>query len=544
MHPKTPHKSQPRVTNDTNPTVCRSLNSAGLMLALVLFCSALSPSPARAANTAASTNAPAKHRTGSPDKETVAAEHSDIGLGTTDGDSSHTTHPDAQWFPEAGLGLFIHWGICSVKAMNISWPMIPGWALAKVRITDPAERERIIRESDYDLSGKPPQITPNEYWLMAREFNPHKYDPDKWLKAAHDAGFAYAVLTTRHHEGFALWPSAYGDFSTTNYMGGRDLVKDYVEACRRNGLKVGLYYSPPNWYFERDFKDFMYGGGHNKNPEFPPLGPDLKPRTSTPSPATLAAHQAAYEAMVRGQVEELLTRYGKIDLLWFDGRAPTPNGANCISMERIREFQPGIVVNGRMHGHGDFKTYERQLTTDKVATGWAEFCNTWTTSWSHQEIPFRADCFVLGQYVKCRSLGINYLLGVGPAATGEFCDDIYQNMAVVAGWMQQNGTSVHGTHPLPPGESASVPATASGSVRYLFALPEFDDAGVYDKNLLPPTRVTLTLQGVHKPAAVKLLGDGSPLDYTFADDTVSVALLPVKRTKLVDVVEVELSAAN
>ena len=146
--------------------------------------------------------------TKSTDKGTVSAEHGDIGVGKETADS-HTQHPDAQWYPDAGLGLFIHWGIASVKAMNISWPMIPGRALAKERITDPAERERIIREGDYNLDGKPNPITPNEYWEMAKDFNPQKYDPDKWLKAAKAAGFEYVVLTTRHHEGFALWPSAY-----------------------------------------------------------------------------------------------------------------------------------------------------------------------------------------------------------------------------------------------------------------------------------------------------------------------------------------------
>src|SRR5690242_17228574 len=157
---------------------------------------------------------------------TAKAEHDMIGAGKEEA-RSHTMHPDAQWYPDAGLGLFIHWGIASVKAMNISWPMIPGRALAAKRITDPAERERIIWEGDYNLNGKPNPITPNEYWEMARDFNPQKYDPDKWLKAAKAAGFQYVVLTTRHHEGFALWPSAYGNFDTKNYMGGRDLLKPY-----------------------------------------------------------------------------------------------------------------------------------------------------------------------------------------------------------------------------------------------------------------------------------------------------------------------------
>src|ERR1051325_8642736 len=136
------------------------------------------------------------------DADTVKVEHDEIG-NAKKAESSHTLHPDAQWYPDAGLGLFIHWGISSVRAMNISWPMRPGRPLAKVKLT-PEERERVIRENDYNLNGKPPEITPNEYWSQARDFNPQKYDPDKWLRSAKKAGFTYAVLTTRHHEGFAL----------------------------------------------------------------------------------------------------------------------------------------------------------------------------------------------------------------------------------------------------------------------------------------------------------------------------------------------------
>ena len=135
------------------------------------------------------------------------------------------------------------------------------------------ERARIIRESDYNLDGKPPQITPNQYWSMASFFNPKWYNPDHWLKAAKAAGFTYVVLTTRHHEGFALWPSAYGNFNTKLFMGGRDLLKDYVAACRRNGLKVGFYYSPPDWFFDRDYMNFLYSGAARMNPEFPKFGP-------------------------------------------------------------------------------------------------------------------------------------------------------------------------------------------------------------------------------------------------------------------------------
>lgn len=475
--------------------------------------------------------------TKSTDKSTVKAEHGDIGVGKETADS-HTQHPDAQWYPDAGLGLFIHWGIASVKAMNISWPMIPGRALAKKRITDPAERERIIREGDYNLDGKPNSITPNQYWEMARDFNPQKYDPDKWLKAAKAAGFEYVVLTTRHHEGFALWPSAYGNFDTKNYMGGRDLLKPYVEACRKNGLKVGFYYSPPNWYFEKDFKNFMYGGAAKKNPEFPALDADLKPRTNHPSAEALEKHEKAYDEMVRGQVIELLTRYGKIDLLWFDGKPPTPNGSHCITQEEIRKLQPGIVINPRLHGHGDFITYERALGARTPVNGWAEFCNTWTAYWPHvANAPFRAPGYVLGELAESRAVGVNYLLGVGPTKDGDFVDDIYKNMAIVGEWMKHNAASVKGAKPLPTAESASVPATARGQFRYLFAIPKFDDPfGVP----LAAKDETLALTGVEKPRGVKMLSDGSALKFTYRDRGISIELPASKRTQLVDVVQVEL----
>lgn len=476
------------------------------------------------------------------DLATVKAEHSDIGVNEDhSGAYPHTSAPGAQWYGDASFGLFIHWGIASVKGINISWPMIPGRALAAKRIDDPAERARIIRESDYNLTGTPNSITPNEYFAQAKDFNPQKYDPDLWMKAAKAAGFTYVVLTTRHHEGFALWPSAYGDFDTKNYMGGRDLLKPYVDACRKYGLKVGFYYSPPDWYFDRDYMNFMYGRGAQRNPEFPPLGPDLKPRTNHHTPEEIAAHQAAFAALVKGQVEELLTRYGKIDLLWFDGKPNIPHGEKAISIERIRELQPDIVINPRLHGHGDFVTYERRLPNSRPHVDWAEFCNTWTNSWPYVKgAKFRATGYVLGQLAQSRAWGINYLLGVGPMSTGEMEPGVYEAMADVAGWMKTNGKSVHGTHPLPADESASVPATAAGDVRYLFAIPDFADGGSYPNQQLPAKDETLTLSGVAKPTSVLLLGSGKPLEFTHSGNTLTVHLPATIRSKLVDVVAVTL----
>ena len=477
------------------------------------------------------------------DAETVKAEHAQIGI--EEKSAGHTRHPDAQWFPDAGLGLFIHWGLSSVRATNISWPMIPGRALAdkKNRIEKPEERERIVRESDYNLDGKPPAVTPSAYWEMAKEFSPDRYDADTWIRAAKDAGFRYAVMTAKHHEGFAMWPSEHGDFNTKKYAKGVDLVRPFVEACRRHGLKVGLYFSPPDWYFDREHMSFLYHGARRLNPELPSLGPDLKPRTATPSDEEKARHHAAYAALVKGQVEELLTRYGKIDVIWFDGKPGIPNADQVITAARIRELQPGIVINPRLHGAGDYKTFERRLPVEgrPADLEWGEYCNTWTRSWAHEPIPFRAPGFVLGQLAVSRSWGINYLLGIGPMASGELTPAIYENMAIVRDWMKVHGSAIYATQRLPRGETASVPATARAATRFLYAVPPFKEGSYgYPEDQLAASDETLTLAGAPKPKAVRLMASGQPLEFTYQDGTLTVPLPAAVRTKLVDVVQVSL----
>jgi alpha-L-fucosidase len=472
------------------------------------------------------------------ENETAKAENAAISIAAAT-TIVHTNHPGAQWFPDAGLGLFIHWGLSSVKDLDASWPMIVGWGLQAQKL-DSTEIQRIVSEKDYKkINEGRPFLSPNQYWAMAKDFNPKNYDPDKWIKAAKDAGFTYAVLTTKHHEGFALWPSNYGDFNTKNYMGGRDLLKPFVEACRKYGLKVGFYFSPPDWYFEKEFKSFRRPSSNN--PSFPELDADLDPRSAKPDSAKLKANKAAYAAMVRGQILELLTNYGKIDLLWFDGKAPVDNAANLVTQEEIRKLQPGIVINPRMHGTGDFKTFERTPPLKDPGDIWAEFCNPWTNSWANSNtIPFRSNAFILGQFVTMRSWGMNYLPSVGPKADGSMPDAVYQNMKVVETWMKANGESVQHVQQLPNEEWASVPATAKDNDRYLFAIPEFNNKGMYEKDRLPAKDTLLILRTNQKPASVKLLSSKKQLNFTITNGEVSIHLPASLRTDLVDVVAVEL----
>jgi alpha-L-fucosidase len=469
----------------------------------------------------------------------AAAEGSMIGNKETVAVGAHPTkHPDAQWFPGAGLGLFIHWGISSVRHLDASWPMITGWGLATKKL-DSAERAMLLRERYYNINNDRPVLTPNEYWSMAKDFKAEHYDPDNWIRAAKEAGFTYAVLTTRHHEGFALWPSAYGNFNTKNYMGGKDLIKPFVEACRKHGLKVGFYYSPPDWYFDKDHMNFLFGSGARNNPEMPKLDADLNPRTQFPSESENAAHRKAYAQMIRGQLTELFTNYGKIDLVWFDGKPAIDDPAKVFTREEIRRLQPGIVINPRLHGDGDYKTFERNPPKKDPGNIWAEFCNPWTNSWANSEtIPMRAPAFILGQYVTMRSWNVNYLLSVGPNADGRLPKQVYAGMEMFRGWIKQHAAAVQGTSELPPGEQASVPATANGARRFLFLIPAFRDGGMYEKDRLPATDTTVQFAVARAPKSLRLLHRPDKIAYTYNNGSLSVTVPASLRSALVDVIEI------
>ena len=200
---------------------------------------------------------------------------------------SRTTHLDAQWFPEAGFGLFMHWGIHSVAGIEPSWSMKKNVPF----ISDP-DKEKYYGKN---------------YYKLLTKFNPQNYDPDKWIKAAAEAGMTYAVLTVKHHDGYKLWPSEYGEMSTKQYMNGRDLIRPYIDACRKYGLKVGFYFSPVDW----SYPNYPISLDRNIPFMFPPGWDNKK-------------NEAAFEDFYRytvGQLSEILTRWGKIDLIWFDGMA-------------------------------------------------------------------------------------------------------------------------------------------------------------------------------------------------------------------------------
>ena len=332
----------------------------------------------------------------------ASEQHSIIGVGGEfDKQFQPNTHKDAKWFLEGGkLGLFIHWGICTVNGdIDLSWGM--------------------MANKPYELNiGYNKFISPREYFSLAKSFKPDKFDIDHVLYLAKSAGFDYAVFTTKHHDGFALWPSDYGDFNIGKIMKGVDFVADYVKACRKNGLKTGLYYSPPDWYFFRNNMSFNYAPnfpeGYHTEIERCDYDTELKPAViESPS----SDMQKEFEQYIRNQITELLTEYGKIDIMWFDGAA---SKNPCISIEEMRKLQPGIVVNPRLHNTGDFQTFECKMPQTFPSGAW-EYEDIWAEGpwWAYiKGQGYQSAEWALSQYNKVCEEGGNFLLNIGPMADG------------------------------------------------------------------------------------------------------------------------------
>lgn len=377
-------------------------------------------------------------------------------------------HPDAAWFRKPNFGAFIHWGISSVRAeVDLSWGMVAGTA--------------------YDLGTK---ITPREYFAQAESFRPEAYDPEAWLRAAASAGVNHAVLTTKHHDGFALWPSAFGEFNTKNYFGGRDLVREFVEACAKTGIRPGLYYSPPDWFYNRHRMSFRRASdGSASNPH---LGLDHEPIT-LPEPD--AAWERDFHAYLRGQIEELLTNYGQIDLLFFDGRP------EVISMDRIRELQPVILVNERMHGYGDFATPECHIPAQAPIGPW-EVVDTWDMAgrWGYAR-PFvnRPASWVAERLCQVSAMGGNYMINLAPLADGTLPEGILRDFDWLAQWRESAKDALFGSRALPASIRCNIPATIRGNDIFLF-VPN-------------PCYSLLNLTGVPAPESVQLVRDGAEVSY-------------------------------
>jgi alpha-L-fucosidase len=329
-------------------------------------------------------------------------------------------HDAVARFRDRRFGLFVHWGLYSLAARN-------EWMRHDERTSD-AEYQRYFEHFDPDL-----------------------YDPGEWVSLAQSAGMQYAVITTKHHDGFCLWDSDLTDFKATNTPCGRDLIAPFVAALRDCGMGVGLYHSLIDWHHPH----FTLDGLH-------PLRDD---------PAALAAagqrDMAVYRQYLHGQVRELLTRYGPIDEMFTDfsyvdhlhygtkvwGGKGADDWGSAELLAMLRQLQPGMLINDRTGLPGDFVTPEQYQPTGPMTRGGApvlwEACQTLNGSWGYhrENRDFKSVGLLLRMLVDTVSKDGNLLLNVGPTARGEFDPVAAATLRGIGQWMRLHARAIHGAGP-------------------------------------------------------------------------------------------------
>ena len=321
-----------------------------------------------------------------------------------------------KWWTEARFGMFIHWGLYAL----------------------PARHEWV---KNYE------RMTNDQYQKYFEMFNPDLYDPHEWAKQAKAAGMKYVVLTAKHHEGFCLFDSKFTDYKATNTPYGKDLIKEYVEAFRAEGLKVGFYYSLIDWHHPDYTIDRVHPQRQNSDEEYAALnkGKDM----------------SKYREYMKNQVRELLTNYGDISIIWFDYSFPGKNGKGRADwdseglLKLARSLQPGIIVDDRLdlkdvEGGWDFVSPEQV----KVAK-WPEYngkkipwetCQTFSGSWGYHrdEHTWKSNAQLLELLIETVSKGGNLLLNVGPTARGTFDLRAQDRLKSMGEWMNLNSRSIYG----------------------------------------------------------------------------------------------------
>ena len=330
-------------------------------------------------------------------------------------DTPNASNANLDWFLNDRFGLFIHWGLYSLPARH-EW----------VR-----NREKISNEA---------------YQKYFDHFDPDLYDPRVWAQEASNAGMKYAVITTKHHEGFCLWDSALTDYKAPCAPAGRDLLAPWVQAFRERDLKIGFYHSLIDWHHP----DFPIDGLH-------PMRDDVAFRESQKD-----RDVSRYAQYLHGQTRELLTRFGKVDVIWFDYSYPHLNwgwskgkGHNDWQSESllkmVRELQPGIIVNDRLDlGVGDVKTPEQYqprawMESQGQRVVW-EACQTLNGSWGYDRdnMDWKPVDMLVKMLIDSVSKGGNLLLNVGPTARGEFDPRAVETLRGIGQWMRQHGRSIYG----------------------------------------------------------------------------------------------------
>lgn len=328
------------------------------------------------------------------------------------------TPGDTSWFTQDRFGMFIHWGLYALAARH-EWVQ---------------SYEKISKE---------------QYNKYFKHFDPDLYDPKLWAKLAKNAGMKYFVVTTKHHEGFCLWDSKYTKYKSTNTAYGKDLLKPMVESFRNEGLKVGFYHSLLDWYHEDYTADIYHPMRDNSQYKANDINRKL----------------TRYAEYLHNQTKELLSKFGPIDIMWFDFSIDPKEGFKGKGKEvwqseklikLVRELQPNIILNDRLEIDQDLKTPEQYqprewLKVNGKPVVW-EACQTFSGSWGYyrDEYSWKSVEMLIKMLIDSVSKGGNLLLNVGPTGRGEFDERAISRLKGIGEWMKRHNRAIYGCTQAPP----------------------------------------------------------------------------------------------
>ncbi|HQK94601.1 MAG TPA: alpha-L-fucosidase [Armatimonadota bacterium] len=380
-----------------------------------------------------------------------------------------------KWFREAKFGVFICWGPCSIAEGEIGWS----------------------RGGPRPGVGGTGEVPLEVYDNLYKRFNPTKFNAREWAKLVKDAGARYVIFLTKHHDGFCMFDSKLTDYKVTRTPFGRDVTAELAQAFHEAGIRIFWYYSQPDWH----------------HPDY------------------LTENHARYIDYFHGHVRELLTRYGRIDGMWFDclqGTAETWDTPRLFAM--IRTLQPGILINNRGGWPGDFDTPEQTIGTFQIDRPW-ESCMTMSTGWSWlgEKAPVKSLTECLHLLIRCAGGGGNLALDTGPMPDGRIDPRQAANYRGMGQWLRRYGESIYATTGGPYTPSRSMVSTRAGNRVYLHVL-NWDE----DDLVLPPIPA--------KVIACSALTGGTPM-CTQSADALRIRLRPERRDPTDTIIRLELDSS-
>lgn len=352
------------------------------------------------------------------------------------------------WFADAKLGIFIHWGIYAVNGIDESWSFFNGY------------------------------IPYDEYMKQLDGFTAKKYDPGYWASLISESGAKYAVLTSKHHDGVALWPTKCGDLHMK-----KDYISPFLEALRGEGLKTGLYFSLLDW----------------SHPDYPNFTREEKRYEDDPE------RWDRFMKFDFCQLDEIITRFNP-DLYWFDGdwEQSAERWQASKIRQKILEANPDAIINSRLQGYGDYATPEQGLPVHQPEDKYWELCMTMNDSWGyqHNDKNYKTPNQVIRIFVDCISMGGNLLLDIGPKADGTIADEQVEILKELGRWTSKHGEAIYGTQAGIPHEYYYGPTALSADRKTIYLFLDGKPNG------------PLMIKGLkNKVNRIWVLGNGTKLNY-------------------------------